>query len=69
MRCNNNNYPLAPTTIRIPFGAYEGTKRIAATVDSPQLFGISPTNSPATAQSDGSLVYVIPANTEITTAN
>ena len=66
--CNNNNYPLAQTTIRISFGAYEGTTRVAATVNSPKLFGISPTNTPASASSDGALVYVIPTSTQITTA-
>ncbi len=67
--CGSDNKPLTQTTITIPFGAYEGTTRVAATVNSPQLFGISPANSSATASADGSLVYVIPTNTLISSAN
>ena len=69
--CTNSNYPVAQTTITIPFGAYEGTTRVAATVNRPKLFNISPSNTStdATASSDGSLVYVIPTSTLISNAS
>lgn len=60
--CTNSNYPVNQITVTIPFGAYKGTTRVAATVNSPQLLGISPTNTAATASSDGSLVYTIPTS-------
>ena len=60
--CTNSNYPVSQITVTIPFGAYKGTSRVAATVNSPQLLGISPTNTAATASSDGSLVYTIPTS-------
>ena len=64
--CTNANYPVNQITLRIPFGAYKGTTRVAATVNSPSLFGITPVNTSASASSDGSLVYTIPTSTEIT---
>lgn len=67
--CGSDNKPLSQTTIRIPFGAYKGTTRVTATVNSPQLFGISPTNTSATASADGSLVYEIPATTTISSVS
>ena len=67
--CTNNNYPVALTTITIPFGAYKGTSRVAATVNSPQLFSITPTNNAASTSSDGSLVYTIPTSTLINNAS
>lgn len=67
--CNNNNYPLSKITLTIPFGAYKGTTRVAATVNSPTLFGITPTNTPASASSDGSLVYVIETSKLISDAS
>lgn len=67
--CTNSNYPVAETTITIPFGAYEGTTRVAATVNTPQLLGISPTKTDATVSSDGSLVYVIPQSTLVNNAS
>lgn len=67
--CNNNNYPLSRITLTIPFGAYKGTTRVAATVNSPTLFGITPTNTPASASSDGSLVYVIETSKLISDAS
>ena len=69
--CTNNNYPVAQTTITIPFGAYKGTNRVAASVNQPKLFGIDPDSSSAsaTASSDGRLVYIIPASTLISAAS
>ena len=67
--CNNNNYPLSKITLTIPFGAYKGTARVAATVNSPTLFGITPTNTPASASSDGSLVYEIETSKLISDAS
>lgn len=63
--CTNANYPVNQTVITIPFGAYKGTTRVAATVNSPQLFGVTPVNTSANASSDGSLVYTIPTSTLI----
>lgn len=63
--CTNTNYPVNQIVLTIPFGAYEGTNRVAATVNSPQLFGITPVNTSASASSDGSLVYTIPTSTLI----
>ena len=67
--CTNSNYPVATTTITIPFGAYKGTTRVAATVNTPQLLGVSPTKTDATASSDGSLVYSIPTSTLVSNAS
>lgn len=67
--CNNNNYPLSKITLTIPFGAYKGTTRVAATVNSPTLFGITPTNTPASVSSDGSLVYEIETSQLISNAS
>ena len=69
--CTNSNYPVALTTITIPFGAYKGTNRVAATVNRPQLLSISPknTSTDATASSDGQLVYEIPTSKLIDTAS
>ena len=69
--CTNSNYPVATTTITIPFGAYKGTNRVAATVNRPQLLSISPknTSTDATASSDGQLVYEIPTSKLISSAS
>lgn len=67
--CNNNNYPLSQITLTIPFGAYKGTTRVVANVNSPTLFGITPQNTSASASSDGSLVYTIPTSTLISNAS
>ena len=69
--CTNSNYPVATTTITIPFGAYKGTNRVAATVNRPQLLGISPksTSTDATASSDGQLIYEIPTTKLISSAS
>ena len=67
--CDNNNYPLSQITLTIPFGAYKGTTRVVANVNSPTLFGITPQNTSASASSDGSLVYTIPTSTLISNAS
>ena len=69
--CDNNNKPLSKITVRIPFGAYKGTTRVAATVNKPQLLGIAASTSStnATASSDGVLIYEIPVTKEITNAS
>lgn len=69
--CTNNNYPISEITVTIPFGAYKGTNRVAATVNRPQLLSISPenTSTDATASSDGQLIYKIPTSKLISEAS
>ena len=69
--CTNSNYPVSEITVTIPFGAYKGTNRVAATVNRPQLLGISPenTSTDATASSDGQLIYKIQVNKLISSAS
>lgn len=69
--CDNNNKPLSTITVRIPFGAYKGTTRVAATVNRPQLLGETASNSSTNAStaSDGVLIYEIPTTKEITNAS
>lgn len=66
--CNNSNYPLSQITVSIPFGAYKGTARTAASVTSVQLLGINPHSDShaANSSSDGLIKYVIPTTKQIT---
>lgn len=57
-------------TILIPFAGYQGTAKVATTVvNPPTLFGIAPTTTNATTSADGSIQYIIPAETSITNDN
>lgn len=69
--CTNSNYPVSDITIEIPFAAYKGTSRIAASIANTNLLGISPHSDShaATTSADGLLKYIIPTSTQITNSN
>ena len=69
--CNNSNYPLNQIIVSIPFGAYKGTTRTAASVTSVQLLGINPHSDSHAADSsrDGLIKYVIPTTKQITNSS
>ena len=69
LTCTNANTLRADQTVRIPFGAYKGTTRIAASVASVNLLGVTPTKSDATASGDGYIQWVLPAGTSVANAS
>lgn len=56
-------------TVTIPFAGYQGTSKVATTVEAtiPTLLGITPTVVNATTSADGSITYVIPSGTAVNT--
>lgn len=67
---DGNGKTTSAYTILIPFAGYQGTAKVATTVvNPPTLFGIAPTTTNATTSADGSIQYIIPAETSITNDN
>lgn len=70
---NSNGVTTSAYTVLIPFAGYQGTNKVATTVvkngsnQYPTLFGITPTVSDATTQADGSIQYIIPSGTTVST--
>lgn len=70
---NSNGVTTSAYTVLIPFAGYQGTNKVATTVvkngsnQYPTLFGIAPTVSDATTQADGSIQYIIPSGTTVST--
>lgn len=70
---NSNGITTSAYTVLIPFAGYQGTNKVATTVvkngsnQYPTLFGIAPTVSDATTQADGSIQYIIPSGTTVST--
>lgn len=64
---NSNSIITADYTVTIPFAGYKGTNKVATSTSGtlPTLLGITGTVSAATTSSDGSIVYMIPAGTNI----
>lgn len=64
---NSNSIITADYTVTIPFAGYKGTNKVATSISGtlPTLLGITGAVSTATASSDGSIVYMIPAGTNI----
>lgn len=66
--CTSSNTTQTALTITIPFGAYQGTSRVGATVSVPTLFGSTATTSAATTSGDGSIVYTISSGVSVANA-
>lgn len=69
LTCTSSNALQAAQTIRIPFSAYEGTKRIPCVVSSTNLLGVAPTIQNATETQDGYIQWVLPAGKAIGSEN
>lgn len=69
LSCSNSNTLLTQHVITIPFTAYEGTTRIACAASAPTLLGVNPVVTNSTTTSDGSIVWTLPANTSVPSAN
>ncbi len=67
---NSNGVTTSAYTVLIPFAGYQGTNKVATTVvqnnnQYPTLLGISPTVTNATTIADGSIQYIIPSGTTV----
>lgn len=69
LSCTNDNKLIAAQTIKIPFGAYEGTTRIPCTVTKVNLLGKAATSANATASADGYIQWALTAGTAVSAAS
>ena len=69
---SDTNVTSTAYTVVIPFAGYQGTSKVAVTLEKqnnqyPKLLGITPTVTNATTSADGSITYTIPAGTTVST--